>query len=116
MLALQNRKYANQIRIMKYIITTAAIVAMTFAAHAGCGKKVASIGKVSKVDSDAKSVTIEVADSSDSKQIKSKKATLKLTPDTKVLPAEAAGSLEGKNVSIVSEHGKIDYVIVLASK
>jgi len=101
---------------MKYIITTVAVIAMAAVAQAGCGKKVASIGKVAKFDAKAKSVTVTIVESSDSKQVAAKKATLTLTPDTKVLPKEAAGSLEGKNVSIVSEHGKIDFVIVLASK
>ncbi len=99
---------------MKYIITTALVIAMAAAAQAGCGKKVASIGKVAKVDGKAKSVTITISDSSDSKQVEAKTATLKLTPETKILPKDA--KIEGKNVSVVSEHGKIDFVIVLASK
>jgi hypothetical protein len=99
---------------MKYIITMAAVLAMAAFAQADCGKKVASIGELEKYDAATKSITIKIVDSSSAKEVKSKSAKLTMTPDSKVIAAGAIESLVGKKVTVVSEHGKIDYVIALA--
>lgn len=107
---------------MKYLLIIA--VAMTMAvssAVAGCGKKVASIGKLDGVDASTKAITIAVAHSSDPGQVKAKKAKLTLTPDTKIIVdgkinEHKIADLVGKDISVVSEHGKVDYVIALVGK
>ncbi len=100
---------------MKYIITVFAALALAATAHAGCGKKVASIGELEKYDAETKSLTIKIVDSSDPKEVKSKLAKLTMTPDSKVIAKGKIESLVGKKVTVVSEHGKIDFVIVLAA-
>ncbi len=101
---------------MKIIITTVLALAFATASYAGCGKKAASIGKVEKFDAESKSLVLKITDSSDAKELKAKSAKLTLTPDTKILPEGDIKSLVGKRVSVVSEHGKVDYVIALSPK
>jgi hypothetical protein len=108
---------------MKTIVITfvAALGLAASSAYAGCGMKVASIGKLEKFDAATKTLTIVVTESSDAKEIKSKTATLTLTPSSKVIAdgkvdAVKADDLVGKNITVVSEHGKIDYVIAMAAK
>ena len=45
----------------------------------------ASIGKLEKYDAETKTLTVAVIESSAESELKSKKATLTLTPDTKVI-------------------------------
>lgn len=110
---------------MKYILTTLIALAFAATAQAGCGKKVASIGEIEKYDAATKALTIKVAQSSDAKEVEAKSAQLTMTPDSKVI-AEGeviaedeleAGlkKLVGKQVTVVSEHGKIDHVISLVA-
>lgn len=107
---------------MKRILSI--LVALAFAsaaAYAGCGKKVASVGKLENYDAASKTLTIAVIESSAESEVKSKKATLTLTPDTKVIYGDKVADVKvedlvGKNVSVVSEHGKVDFVIVLSAK
>ncbi|MCS1410839.1 MAG: hypothetical protein M2R45_04034 [Verrucomicrobia subdivision 3 bacterium] len=102
---------------MKYLLSIVAALALAAtSAQAGCGKKVASIGQLEKFDAATKSVTIKVVDSSDPKQVKTKTAKLTMTPNSRVIAKDKIDGLVGKKVSVVSEHGKIDYVIALASK
>ena len=101
-----------------FIIASLSLVSIP--AFAGCGKKVASIGKVENYDATTKAIVIAIADSSTAKEL-NKKATLRMTPNSNIIdggqinPADL-NALVGKNVSVVSEHGKIDYVITLAPK
>ena len=101
---------------MKYIITALLALAFATASYAGCGKKAASIGKIEKFDAETKALTLKITDSSDEKELAAKSAKLTMTPDTKVLAAGDIASLVGKRVSVVSEHGKVDYVIALTPK
>ena len=101
---------------MKYAMITALALAMAATSYAGCGKKAASIGKVQKYDPETKALTLRIFDSSDPKELAAKKAKLTLTPASKILAAEKVEALVGKRVSVVSEHGKIDYVIALAPR
>ncbi len=86
-------------------------------AEAGCGKKNATTGKLEKYDSQAKTLIIMVKTSSDPKELKAKTAKLTMTPQSKVMIAEGKklDSLVGKDVTVVSEHGKIDFVIPLVA-
>ena len=88
---------------------------MAPAVDAGCGKKNATIGTLQKYDAETKSVTIKVMRSSNPKEVESKMAKLNMTPDSKVIAEGKIDSLVGKNVTVVSEHGKIDFVIPLVS-
>jgi len=107
---------------MKYLITILAALALAAtSAYAGCGKKVASVGKLEKYDAATKTLTINVAESSNSAEVKNKKATLTLTPDTKLIDGDKIAGVKiddlvGKNISAVSEHGKAEMVIALAAK
>ena len=80
----------------------------------GCGKKVASIGKLQAYDKATKSITIQVTQSSDSKQVK-KSIKLTLTPGSKTIGKTTIDKLVGKSLSVVSEHNKVDLVIPLVA-
>ena len=84
------------------------------AAYAGCGKKVATVGELQSYDASTKALTISVASTSQSSQ-SGKTVELTLTPDTKTMGDKAIQDLVGQDLSVVSEHGKIDYVIPLLS-
>ncbi|MGI8604436.1 MAG: hypothetical protein ACR2OZ_15790 [Verrucomicrobiales bacterium] len=106
---------------MKYILTTLVALSLAAPAFADCGKKAASTGKIEKFDAATKTLTVAIVESSDPKEVESKKATLTLTPDSKVIAEGKVDgvkveALVGKNVTVVSEHGKIEYVISLAAK
>jgi|GEM_PF-1300216 len=101
--------------MIKYLLPILAAFALVgTSVYAGCGKKAASIGKLEAYDAETKSVTIKVMRSSDPKEAAAKTAKLTLTPDTGVVGGEIE-KLVGKQVSVVSEHGKVDYVIALAA-
>ena len=106
---------------MKYIITTLVALTLAAPAFAGCGKKAASTGKIEKFDAATKTLTVAVVESSDPKEVESKKATLTLTPDSKVIAdgkvdGVKIDALVGKSVTVLSEHGKVEFVIALAAK
>ena len=107
---------------MKYIITILAALAIgAGSAWAGCNKKVSSIGKLKSWDAESKMITLVVQQSSSAKQLEAKSAELTMTPDSTIVHAGQVDSVNiadvvGKNISVVSEHGKIDYVITLADK
>ena len=80
-------------------------------AYAGCGKKVGTTGELAKYDADTKTLTIKVRASNDPKELESKMATLTLTPNSKIMGDAKVDSLVGEAVTVVSEHGKIDFLI-----
>ena len=83
-------------------------------ADAGCGKKNATNGTLEKYDAATKSLTIKVTSSSNPKSVKGKTTKLTLTPKSSVI-GKKIDSLVGKDVTVVSEHGKIDFVIPLVA-
>ena len=107
---------------MKYIITILAVLAISAGSvWAGCNRKVSSIGKLKSWDADAKKITLVVRQSSNSKQLEAKSAELTMTPDSTIVHGGQVDSVNiadivGKNISVMSEHGKIDYVITLVDK
>ncbi len=83
--------------IMKVIITTLAAVAIAAgSAVAGCGKVDTTKGKLESFDAESKKVVVDVGDT---------KKTLTLTPKAK--GADKTEKLVGKEVTVLSEHGKI---------
>ena len=104
---------------MKYIISIAlALTIAAASAYAGCNKKMASIGTIEKFDAATKTLVVSIYDSSNPKEIKSKSAKLTMTPDSTIVHAGkvngvSAADVVGKKASILSEHGKIDYVVTL---
>ena len=102
---------------MKYSIAFAvallAIVALSAgSAYAGCGKKVATVGELESYDAGTKALTIDVTQTSQKNQME-KTVQLTLTPDSKTMGGQAIDALVGQQLSVVSEHGKVDYVIPL---
>lgn len=84
---------------MKQLVTILTAIAISAgAAVAGCGKTVTNEGKLSAIDSEKKEISIQEKDG--------KTVTLKLTPST----TGADAGLVGKNVKVVSEHGKVQTV------
>ncbi|MDG2213170.1 MAG: hypothetical protein P8M70_05030 [Verrucomicrobiota bacterium] len=97
---------------MKKILSILAVAAIAAPAYAGCGKKVASVGTLSSYDAKTKTLTMKVMRTSDPKA--NKKATkITLTPSSKVMGDAALDKLVGAQLSVVSEHGKADYIIPL---
>ena len=81
-------------------------------AYAGCGKKVATVGELESYDTGTKALTIDVTQTSQKNQ-RDKTVQLTLTPDSKTMGGRAIEELVGQQLSVVSEHGKVDYVIPL---
>lgn len=75
-------------------------MALTVGAQAGCGKKVTDEGKLKSYDAEKKVVTVEKADG--------QTASITLTPST--TGADKVADLVGKDVTVISEHGKADSV------
>ena len=100
----------------QFIVSIAVILAagMLWAgtAHAGCGKKVATVGELESYDADAKSLTIKVSQTSHASQ-QGKAVELTLTPKSNTMGGKSIGELVGSQVSVVSEHDQVDYVIPL---
>lgn len=97
---------------MKKILAILVVAAVAAPAYAGCGKKVASIGTLTAYDAKTKTLTIRVNRTNDPKA--NKKATkITLTPATKVMGDATLEKLVGKQLSVVSEHSKADYIIPL---
>lgn len=97
---------------MKKILVVFATIAVAVPAYAGCGKKVASIGTLTAYDAKTKTLTMKVQRTNDPKANK-KAAKITLTPDSKVMGDVTLDKLVGKQLSVVSEHNKADYVIPL---
>ena len=96
-----------------FAIVVLAIVALSAgSASAGCGKKVATVGELESYDAGSKALTIEVAQTSQKSQ-RGKTVQLTLTPDSKTMGGQAIDALVGQQLSVVSEHGKVDYLIPL---
>jgi hypothetical protein len=100
---------------MKILLTIVSVLGLAGVSYAGCGKKVASIGQLEKYDAETKALTLKIADSSDPKEVETKMATLTMTPDSKIISEAKIEELVGKRLTVVSEHGKIDFVILLAA-
>ena len=102
---------------MRYSIAFAvvllAIVALSAgSAYAGCGKKDATVGELESYDASTKALTISVTQTSQNSQ-KDKSVKLTLTPDSKTMGGREIEELVGQQLSVVSEHGKVDFVIPL---
>tara|TARA_B100001123_G_scaffold420919_1_gene527894 strand:- start:445 stop:762 length:318 start_codon:yes stop_codon:yes gene_type:complete len=99
---------------MKKILAVIAATIIAAPAYAGCGKKVASVGTLTAYDAKTKTITMKVMRTNDPKA--NKKATkITLTPASKVMGTITLDKLVGKQLSVVSEHNKADYVIPLIS-
>jgi len=102
----------NKEQIMKKILAIVAATVIAAPAYAGCGKKVASVGTLSAYDAKTKTLTMKVMRTNDPKA--NKKATkITLTPASKVMGDATLDKLVGKQLSVISEHGKADYVVPL---
>ena len=103
---------------MKNLTIAVVIAAMCLFAvgtvQAGCGKKVATIGKLKSYDKATKKITVEVTHTNDSKAKKT--VTLSLTASTKTMGKKKIEELVGASLSVVSEHGKIDFIIPVTKK
>ena len=102
---------------MRYSIAFAvvllAIVALSAgSAYADCGKKDATVGELESYDASTKALTLSVTQTSQNSQ-KDKSVKLTLTPDSKTMGGRAIEELVGQQLSVVSEHGKVDFVIPL---
>ena len=97
---------------MKKILALLAVAAIAAPAHAGCGKKVASVGTLSAYDAATKTLTMKVMRTNDPKAKKSA-TKITLTPASKVMGDAALDKLVGQQLSVISEHGKADYVVPL---
>lgn len=85
---------------MKVILTTLAVVALAAgSAVAGCGKVETTKGKLKSFDAESKKVVVDVNGT---------EKTLTLTPSAK--GADKAEKLVGKEVTVLSEHGKISEI------
>ena len=97
---------------MKKILAILAVAAVAAPVYAGCGKKVASVGTLSSYDAATKTLTMKVMRTNDPKA--NKKATkITITPDSKVMGDASLEKLVGQQLSVISEHGKADYVVPL---
>jgi hypothetical protein len=65
-------------------------------AHAGCGRVETTVGKLKSINTETKTIVIDVS---------GKEGSLKLTPSTK--GADNLTSLEGRKVKALSIHGKL---------
>jgi hypothetical protein len=85
---------------MKQILSIIATLSLAMGtSYAGCGKTTTDAGKLKSFDKDTKSLAIEV----DGKTV-----TRTLTPSAK--GAADVEKLVGKQVSVVSSHGKVESV------
>lgn len=97
---------------MKKILAIIAATVIAAPAYAGCGKKVASVGTLTAYDSKTKTITMKVMRTNDPKA--NRKATkITLTPASKVMGDATLDKLVGQQLSVISEHGKADYVVPL---
>jgi hypothetical protein len=104
--------------VMKKLMMVAVIAAVAMfsvgTVQAGCGKKVATVGKLKSYDKAAKKITIEVTHTNDPKAKKT--VTITLTPTTKTMGGKTIDKLVGATLSVVSEHSKADFIIPVSAK
>ncbi len=99
--------------LIEFAVVLSAIIALSAgSAYAGCGKKDATVGELQSYDASTKALTIGVTQASQKGQM-DKTVQLTLTPDSKTMGGQAIEALVGQQLSVVSEHGKVDYVIPL---
>lgn len=85
---------------MKHILTIVAALSLALgSSFAGCGKTETDKGKLKAVNAEKKQITIDVA---------GKEVNRTLTPSTK--GADGLDKLVGKEVTVVSSHGKVESV------
>ena len=97
------------------LIAVAAVIALyTAPAAAGCGKKVATVGELESYDASSMTLTIKVTQTSHKSQ-KGQSVELKLTSSTRTMGGKDIEDLVGSSLSIISEHGKADFVVPLLS-
>lgn len=85
---------------MKYTLTIIATLSLALgSAFAGCGKTETDKGTLKAVNAEAKSITITVG---------GKEVKRTLTPSSK--GADGLEKLVGKDVTVVSSHGKVESV------
>ena len=83
---------------MKKVLSFLAIIGLAAGSvFAGCGKKVETVGTLTKYNEEKKTIKIEGADK-----------PIKITATTK--GADKLADLTGKKVKVISEHGKADSV------
>ena len=103
---------------MKKLMIAAIIAAVSMFAvgtvDAGCGKKVATVGKLTSYDKAAKKITIEVTLTNDKKAKKT--VVISVTPTTKTMGGKTLDKLVGATLSVVSEHSKADFIIPVSAK
>jgi len=92
---------------MKYILAIIAVIFFTVGpTYAGCGKKLTSSGKLKSFNADGKQIVLLSG--------KGKEVRLTLTPITKTSAKggkkTSLKDLIGKNVTVISEHKKVDSV------
>jgi len=81
---------------MKNILSILSVLALAAAAHAGCGKTIASKGTVKSYDTEKKVLVVTVG---------AKDVSFTLTPETE--GADKAADLKGKSVEVkVDQHAK----------
>jgi hypothetical protein len=86
---------------MKHILTIVAALSLALgSSFAGCGKTETDKGKLKAVNAEKKQITIDVA---------GKEVNRTLTPSTK--GADGLDKLVGKEVTVVSSHGKVESVV-----
>lgn len=97
---------------MKSLVTLLVALAITTgSAFANCGIKDTAMGKLTAYDKEAKTITVMAADGDST--------TLTLTPNTETKDAMGKPAkvedLLGQNVTAISEHKKVDSVVVAKS-
>lgn len=86
---------------MKKFLALIAVLSLSLVSvDAACGKKVTTEGKLKSYEAEKKALTVEDKDG--------KAVTLTLTPSS--TGADGLTALVGKDVKVISEHGKIDSV------
>ena len=103
---------------MKNLMIASAIAAVALfsvsTVQAGCGKKVGTVGKLTSYDKAKKTITIEVSHTNDAKAKKS--VTITVTPTTKIMDGKKLDKLVGATLSVISEHGKANFIIAVTKK
>ena len=97
---------------MKKILAIIASLALAGAVYAGCGKKITSVGKLDAIDAKKKTLAITPA-SKDKKGLRLTKKTKITGADGKIAKIE---DLKGQQITVISEHGKVDSVAIVVKK
>ena len=97
---------------MKKILALVASFALASSVYAGCGKKITSVGKLNAIDAKKKTLVLDV-------KAEDRKG-LRLTPKTKITGTDGKKvkieDLKGQQITVVSEHGKVDSVAIVKKK